>query len=155
MTAINWPDHFKPENCAVHVVNKLKMDAAPHAVWECLIHASAWPEWYPNAANVIVHDAPDGRLFTGAKFRWKTFGVTIDTEVQEFVPNSRIAWSAKAFGLEVYHVWLITPQGEGCVVLTEETQNGFLARLGHTLRPGQMHKFHQIWLENLRDRAAP
>ncbi|NOX94442.1 MAG: SRPBCC domain-containing protein, partial [Alphaproteobacteria bacterium] len=152
MTAINWPEHFKPENCAVHVVNMLKMDAAPHAVWECLIHASAWPEWYPNAANVVVHDAPDGRLFPGAKFRWKTFGVTIDTEVQEFVPNSRIAWSAKAFGLEVYHAWLITPQGEGCVVLTEETQNGFLARLGHTLRPGQMHKFHQIWLENLRDR---
>jgi len=131
------------------------MEAPPQDVWRSLIDAGAWPEWYPNAANVTVYDAPDGRLFAGAKFRWKTFGVTINSRVEEFEPTTRIAWSACAFGLEVYHAWLITPKGEGCVVQTEETQHGFLARLGAFLRPGQMHKFHQIWLENLRARAAP
>jgi uncharacterized protein YndB with AHSA1/START domain len=154
MTAINWPDHFKPENCAIHVVNELEMDAPPDAVWDCLIHAAAWPEWYPNASNVTVHDAPDGRLSAGARFRWKTFGVVIDTRVEEFEPPMRIAWSAKAFGLEVYHAWLIIPLADGCKVITEETQNGILARLGQWMRPGQMHKFHQIWLENLAERAG-
>jgi len=155
--AIRWPQRYRPENCAVHVANTLEMDVAPEAVWECLVHASAWPEWYPNAANVIVHGAPDGHLKVGERFRWKTFGVTIDSEVEEFIPGERIAWSARAFGLDVYHAWLIVPSpdgGSGCTVITEETQHGFLARLAHALRPGQMHKFHQIWLENLHSRAA-
>jgi uncharacterized protein YndB with AHSA1/START domain len=150
---INWPERYRPENCAVHVVNELAMDVSPAAVWDCLVQASKWPDWYPNAANVVVKDAPEGRLTDGARFRWKTFGVTINTTVEEFIPNERIAWSANAFGIDVYHAWLITATPQGCHVLTEETQNGFLARIGHMMRPRQMHKFHQIWLENLRDRA--
>ena len=150
---INWPDRYRPENSAIHVVNELTMDAPPAAVWDCLIEASRWPEWYENAANVSIRDALDGRLFDGAQFRWKTFGVTIDSTVEEFVANERIAWSATAFGLDVYHAWLIIPTAHGCKVITEETQNGFLARLGHLLRPGSMHKYHQIWLTGLETRA--
>jgi len=153
---INWPERYRPENCAVHVVNELEMRDGPQAVWNHLVRASVWPSWYPNAANVVVHDTPDGKLFEGARFRWKTFGVTIDSVVEEFVPDERIAWSAKGFGLDVYHAWLIVPlpDGEpGCKVITEETQNGFMARLGHALRPDQMHAFHQIWLEKLSRRA--
>lgn len=150
---INWPDKYQPEECAVHVVNELAMDVAPAAVWDCLIQASRWPEWYENASNVDVAGAPDGRLHDGTQFRWKTFGVTIDSEVEEFEPHERIAWSAIAFGLDVYHAWLIIPTEGGCKVITEETQNGFLARLGHFMRPGSMHKFHQIWLESLAGRA--
>jgi len=154
MTAINWPARYRPENCAVHVVNELEMSAAPDAVWAWLIDAERWPHWYPNAANVAVEGAPDGRLFAGAKFRWKTFGVTISSRVAEFEPATRIAWEAKAFGLEVYHAWLIIPSPDGCKVITEETQNGALARLSQWLRPGQMHKAHQTWLENLGKRAG-
>ncbi len=150
---INWPEKYRPENCAVHVANELAMDVAPEAVWNCLIQASRWPEWYINAANVVVRDAPDGKLSDGADFRWKTFGVTIETKVKEFLPRERIAWSAKAFGLDVYHAWLIIPTPNGCTVITEETQHGFLARLGQFFMPGRMHKFHQIWLESLFDRA--
>ncbi len=150
---INWPDQYRPENCAVHVANELAMDVRPAAVWDCLIEASQWPRWYENAANVVIGDAADGKLYDGADFRWNTFGVTIDSTVEEFVANERIAWSATAFGLDVYHAWLIVPTPEGCRVLTEETQKGFLARLGQLLRPGSMHKYHQIWLERLLDRA--
>jgi len=150
---INWPDRYRPENCAVHVANELAMGVAPAAVWDCLIEASQWSQWYENAADVVIRDAADGKLHDGAHFRWKTFGVTIDSKVEEFVSNERIAWSATAFGLDVYHAWLIVPTPEGCRVITEETQNGFLARLGHLLRPGSMHKYHQIWLEGLLDRA--
>lgn len=150
---INWPGKYRPENSAVHVVNELAMDVAPAAVWDCLIEAAQWPQWYGNASNVIVRDAADGRLHEGAQFRWKTFGVTIDSVIEEFEGPERIAWSATAFGLDVYHAWLIMPTPEGCKVITEETQNGFLARLAHLLQPGRMHKFHQIWLTSLEARA--
>lgn len=150
---IKWPDRYRPENCAVHVVNELAMDVAPEAVWDCLLEASRWPEWYENAAYVDVSGAPDGRLKDGALFRWKTFGVTIASKVEEFAPHERIAWSATAFGLDIYHAWLIIRTEDGCKVITEETQNGILARLSYFLQPGSMHKFHQIWLESLAGRA--
>jgi hypothetical protein len=38
-------------------------------------------------------------------------------------------------------------------VLTEETQHGWLARLAAVAMPNRMHKYHQIWLEQLRDSA--
>jgi len=31
MAQINWPERYRPENCAVHVVNELAMDAPPQA----------------------------------------------------------------------------------------------------------------------------
>ena len=73
--------------------------------------------------------------------------------VQEWVPNERIAWTGKAFGLDVYHAWLIEKTATGCHVLTEETQHGFMVRLGKLFMPNRMSTFHQIWLEGLRDNA--
>jgi uncharacterized protein YndB with AHSA1/START domain len=87
------------------------------------------------------------------RFRWKTFGVTITSRVLEYVPNERIAWDAHAFGIDAYHAWVLQPSAKGCHVLTEETQHGWLARLGKMLMPNRMSKFHQIWLEGLESKA--
>jgi len=38
-------------------------------------------------------------------------------------------------------------------VLTEETQNGWLARLGKLLMPNRMAANHQLWLEGLSARG--
>jgi hypothetical protein len=46
---------------------------------------------------------PDLRL--GTEFRWKTFGVTIDSTVLEFVRHERLAREAHCNGLHVYHAW--------------------------------------------------
>jgi hypothetical protein len=69
--------------------------------------------------------------------------------VREFEPLERLAWSARGIGVDAYHAWLFEPNN----VLTEETQNGFLARLGSLAMPNRMHKYHQIWLENLSEKA--
>ena len=151
---IRWPDKYHPDNAAIHVMNELEMSAAPEAVWACLIRATEWPNWYPNAANVILLDGGGADLAPGCRFRWKTFGVTITCTVEEFDPYERLAWSSESVGMSVYHAWLITPQGDGCHVRTEETQNGFLTRLAAFLFPGRMHAFHQIWLEELETVAG-
>ena len=130
------------------------MAVPAEAVWACLIRATAWPDWYPNAENVQVLETDADVLSAGAHFRWKTFGVTITCTVEEFEPHSRLAWSANSFGMSVYHAWLITPRDAGCHVLTEETQSGFIARLASLLFPGRMYKFHQIWLEELEKVAT-
>ena len=86
-------------------------------------------------------------------FTWRSFGVSLKSKVEEFVPCQRLAWSAIGMGLEAYHAFLIEGIPNGCHILTEETQNGWLARLGHTLRPRNMSEKHQMWLEQLRTKA--
>ena len=151
---INWPSHFAPQNCPVHVRNELAMNAPPEHVWAWLVRATLWPTWYVNAANVRLLQGNGANLALGTKFRWRTFGVTITSTVLEFIPHERIAWDARAIGLEVYHAWLLQRTPQGCHVLTEETQHGALARLSNVVMPNRMYKYHQIWLESLARKSA-
>lgn len=41
----------------------------------------------------------------------------------------------------------------GCSSPRRETQNGFLAKLGSIAMPNRIHRYHQIRLESLRDKA--
>jgi Polyketide cyclase / dehydrase and lipid transport len=149
---ISWPEGHDPKETAVHVRNELDMPVSPEAVWPWLVRAQLWPTWYPNSESVVIEGGgPDLKL--GSKFRWKTFGVTLDSVVAEFVPFERLGWSAKSMGVDAYHAWLIERRPEGCHVLTEETQNGLLASLSNTLRPGNMSRLHQVWLDNLLAKA--
>ena len=73
--------------------------------------------------------------------------------MREFVPFERIGWTGTGIGMDVYHGWLIQPQGEGSHVVTAENQNGLGARAQDVLAPDRMHKYHQIWLKGLKARA--
>jgi hypothetical protein len=150
---IKWPDRYHPSRTGVFVSNSLTVSARPQLLWAWLIRAQLWPTWYPNSADVRFADGGGPDLRKGAKFRWKTFGVTVDSVVEEFVPHERLAWTARGIGVDAYHAWAFEETPAGCRILTEETQNGPLARLGNLLMPNRMHRHHQIWLERLRDRA--
>ncbi len=131
----------------------LAIDSAQETVWAWLIRAQLWPIWYPNSANVKFLSGNPPDLALGTQFRWKTFGVTIESKVFEFVPYERLAWDAHGRGLNAYHAWLIQKTSQGCNVITEESQHGWLAKLGKTLRPNNMEQKHQTWLEGLKDKA--
>ena len=149
---IRWPEKYAPERTHVHVKNELEMDAKPEAVWAWLVRAKLWPTWYSNSANVVLEGGgPD--LKAGTSFRWKTFGVTLDSKVEEFVPTERLAWSARGMGIDAYHAWLIEGTPSGCHVTTEETQIGLLPRLNKALRPDHMSRKHQEWMEGLLAKA--
>jgi hypothetical protein len=128
------------------------MAVPPEAVWRWLVRADLWPTWYSNARDVVIEGGAHD-LSLGTKFRWKTFGASLSSKVEEFAPFERLAWSAKGTGIDVYHAWLIQKTQTGCNVLTEENQNGILARLSNSLRPGNMERYHQVWLENLLVKA--
>lgn len=150
---INWPARFHPDVSPVQVRNELDMAAPIERVWAELIRARDWPTWYPNAKSVTQLSGAED-LANGVRFRWTTFDATIVSDVAEFVPPSRIAWTGKAFGIDVYHAWLLTPSRRGTFVLTEEAQYGFLTRLSSLVSPSRMSHHHQIWLEALERRAA-
>lgn len=150
---IAWPERFHPSRTAVHVRNELSMQADAAAAWAWLVRAELWPTWYVNSRDVHIIEGASSELARGTRFRWWTFGITIESVVEELVPGERIAWSAVGMGMHAYHAWVIQPASSGCHVLTEETQHGFLARLGKLFMPTRMYRFHQIWLESLEAKA--
>jgi len=151
---IKWPVGFDPSSSPVYVKNELHMRADPGQVWACLTRVITWPEWYPNASRVELINQRADQLQSRTKFRWKTFGVNLVSEVVDYVPNERIAWTALGPGVKAYHAWLIIPEKEGCHVITEETQHGWLCRLGKMIFPRRMHKLHQVWLTALEKKAV-
>lgn len=154
MDEIRWPVKFEPQNTKVFVSNELIMPAPADRVWAWLLAVKTWPEWYVNSANVLVRTPGAEILAPDVRFRWKTFDVTLESQVIEFVPERRLAWSATHFGIDAYHAWLLEPLPDGSTrVLTQETQNGWLARLSALFLPNRMHKYHQIWLEGLKAQA--
>lgn len=154
-TGIHWPAKHHPDSSAVHVVNDLVMDVTCEQAWNKLIRPLHWPNWYRNASNVRLINTTTEALAPGNRFQWKTFGMTMECTVEEFIPFERLAWSSASFGISVFHAWLFTPHAIGCHVVTEETQNGLIPRLANFFMPGRVHKFHQIWLEQLNKVSKP
>ena len=150
---IRWPDKYSPDRTKVHVRNELEMEAPPEVVWAWLIRAELWPSWYGNSKQVLI-EGGGLDLRRGSRFRWTTFGVRLDSKVEEFVPCERVGWTARAIGIDAYHAWLIESRPSGCYILTEETQNGWVTKLNDVLRPRTMSRQHQNWLEGLQRKAA-
>jgi hypothetical protein len=73
--------------------------------------------------------------------------------VEEFVEFERIAWSARATGMNAYHAWLIERRPRGCGVLTDENQTGRVARLNSVFPPSFMPKMQRYWLGRLPEKA--
>ena len=149
--AIDWPARYAPGRMPVHIVNRLDAAVPAGLVWSRLIAAAGWPAIYANARDVRI-EGGGAALFDGARFTWKTFGVSLRTRILEFTPETRLAWYATGPGITAYHAWLITPTAAGCTILTEETQRGLVARAARRLFPTRMEQWHQRWLEAL---AAP
>lgn len=153
-TTIHWPEHYSPANTHVHVSNELLIAAPAETIWAWLLRAESWPDWYTNSADIhfLSHAGPD--LRDRSRFRWKTFGARITSKVLEFEPARRLAWDAHGIGISAWHAWLLTPQPDGTThILTEETQNGWRARLAHTLMPTRISRCHQLWLDGLAVKA--
>ncbi len=75
--------------------------------------------------------------------------MTIDSVALEFVRHERLAWDAHCDGVRADHAGAFERRDGGVYVLTEETQNGWLARLGAAVMPGRKSRWHQRWLEGL------
>jgi uncharacterized protein YndB with AHSA1/START domain len=153
-SALEWPEAYLPEHADVFSHNELVIPAPAARIWQILLRAEEWPEWYANAAAIhfVSHTGPD--LRDRSRFRWDKFGFRISSKVLEFVPERLLAWNAHGIGVEAYHIWQLTPLANGStLVVTEETQKGWLPAVGKRLMPTHLQRRHQDWLEQLSRRA--
>jgi len=147
---IHWPQAIVPEQADLFAHNDIVIAAPPGKIWEHLIRAAAWPEWYSNASDITVH-APGGLLGAGVVFDWITFGAPIHSTVHEFEPTTRIGWYGETDQWQAYHTWLLEPRGEGTTyVVMEETGTGASPKKLAGSNPGHMHRGHDLWNISLK-----
>lgn len=148
---IDWPEGFSPETADLFTHNEIFINAPRRTVWKHLVEAEKWPGWYPNSRDVKVTAGDgSGTLTAESRFIWTTFGLDVSSRVHEYVPESRIGWYGEAVGVSAYHTWLLTDEGSGCRVVTEEAANGPGAAEMARTDPDRMHKGHDLWNTRLK-----
>jgi len=147
---IHWPQGFTPSQADLFSHNKLLINASCERIWSHIIDAAKWPEWYPNSKEVKIND--DTVLKDGTLFRWRTFGLQLESKVNEFVPYTRIGWYGYAPGTEpsFYHTWYLKLQGDACLVVTDEVGRGKDAAHLRETDESLMHRGHDLWLATLK-----
>jgi hypothetical protein len=147
---IHWPEGIVPDQADLFAHNDIVIAATTGRIWEHLIHATAWPDWYYNSSDVTVN-APGGLLGAGVTFDWTTFGSHVQSTVHEFEPRARIGWYAEADQLVTYHTWLLEPRDERTTYLVmEEAGTGVIPKALADSNPGHMHRGHDLWNISLK-----
>ena len=91
-TDIHWPPGFDPVKADLFSHNELFINASCERVWQHIIEAPKWPQWYPNSKDVRIVSDASSVLKDGIAFRWTTFGLPLESKIHEFVPYTRIGW---------------------------------------------------------------
>jgi hypothetical protein len=146
---IHWPDGLDPTEADLFAHNEIVINDEPERIWRHLIAATAWPNWYSNAARVVVN-GPSELLANGVSFEWITFGLEISSTVAEFVPTTRLGWYGRSEGLRAYHTWLLVPRAHDTYVVMEEIGLGNGAKRLAQTNPGHMHRGHDLWNTSLK-----
>ena len=147
---IHWPEGFDPSQADLFSHNTLVINASCERIWGHIIGATKWPQWYPNSEDVRIDDG--NVLKDGAVFHWSTFGLPLESRVNEFVPYTRIGWYGYAPGAAptFYHTWYLKPQGDVCFVVTDEVGKGKDAAHLRETDESLMHRGHDLWLATLK-----
>jgi uncharacterized protein YndB with AHSA1/START domain len=112
-------------NAPVLAEAEIEIAAPPETVWGVIADIAHWPGWNPEVKSMAL----SGEVAPGSEFRWKAGGVGIRSRLEEVDPPRLIGWTGKAIGLKARHVYRLEPGGTGTRVSTEESYDGWLARL--------------------------
>ncbi len=157
----DWAQRFDPERAALFVHNQIKIDASPAVVWNLLLEAPRWPGWFRNAQFVRIRQPVNAsRLALGTVFSWASYLFPLRSVVVRCDPPpidgdrpAVLGWDFNGWKLAGHHVWLITTEKPGCLVVTEEVEVGLLPRLIGPVLRRMMWASHERWVMAVK-RAA-
>ena len=104
MNTVHWPAGHGPAGAAVHEVNNGRSVAPPELVWAWLVRRDLWHSYYANARDVRHIAGPWPKIGLGSQFSWVTFRAPVTTEVTEFEPYERLAWTGSGRGARGHHL---------------------------------------------------
>ena len=128
---------------------EIEIAASPDAVWDVLADIEGWPMWNSEVKSVTM----SGDLTPETEFRWKAGPATINSTLEHVNPPRLLAWTGKATGLKAIHVYRIEPRGAGTIVTTEESYDGWAARLFRKRMQVTLEKALDLGLRDLKAEA--
>jgi uncharacterized protein YndB with AHSA1/START domain len=137
------------ENAPVITREEILIGVPIGTVWSLHTDISCWSEWLPDIDASTI----EGSLEVGTVFHWQTFGLSIESTIQEIDPLRRIAWSGSAQGIMAIHVWTMTPSENGVLVRTEESWDGEPVRAQPEEMQQALDGSLRTWLQSLKHRA--
>jgi uncharacterized protein YndB with AHSA1/START domain len=138
-----------PEHADLFTHNDIVIAAPPGKIWEHLVHATAWPDWYSNARNVTVN-APSRLLAAGVTFDWITFGAHIHSTVHEFEPAARIGWYGETDQWQAYHLAPRAARRGNHLRGNGRDRHRPQSKEARRSNPGHMHRGHELWNISLK-----
>jgi len=102
-----------------------EIDAPIETVWKILTEIERWPTWNPDVKSVSL----DGPPIEGATFRWKAGPSTITSTFIRLDRPRLIAWTGRTLGIRAIHVWRLESKNGRTLARTEESYEGFVARI--------------------------
>ncbi len=145
-----WPADLDPSVADIFNHNQLAMQQSCEVVYSWLSAPQDWPSWLIFARDVEL-DQPDAPLGVGSRFKWTIFGIPIEAEIYVAEPGRRLGYTVTPPGPPPLYAqsWLLTPNGPGCTVTTEEVGIGELARERTANGEQLVYLAHELWLASL------
>jgi hypothetical protein len=128
---------------------EIEVDARPEIVWGVLTAIGEWPQWNPDIKEISM----EGELSEGTRFRWKSGSASITSTLRVVQPPREVAWTGKALGLDAIHVYRLQPLNGGTMVTTEESWDGWVARLFRKRMQATLERAMEAGLESLKTEA--
>jgi uncharacterized protein YndB with AHSA1/START domain len=138
--------------------------ASAERVWDLLTDVERWPSWYRACRWVRVESSGKASSTGSARrptsFRWKAHPVELRSTVVASERPHSFAIVADALGLHAERMFTLrpTPDGQGTVVVSHETQVGLVPWLGRVFLAPRLLAANQVMFDDLaraaRQRAA-
>jgi uncharacterized protein YndB with AHSA1/START domain len=136
------------ESAPVKADAGILIDAPLPKVWQLISDIDRWPTWQPD----ITKAALQGPLAADSKFSWNGGGTAVESTLMLVKPLKAISWTGRAMGLKAIHVWTLTPEPGGRVLVrTRESMDGFPITLLYPSSKLQESDVH--WLARLKQAA--
>ena len=136
-------------NAPVITRDEVLIDAPLGTIWSLQSDISSWSEWLPDIDASTV----EGPLEVGTIFRWQTYGLSIESTIQEIDAPRRIVWSGLAQSITAIHAWTMTPSEDRVLVHTEESWDGDPVRAQPEEMQQTLDGSLRAWLQNLKHKA--
>jgi uncharacterized protein YndB with AHSA1/START domain len=141
------------------VRNEAVIPASAERVWDLFTDVERWPSWYRACRWVRVESTGHAGSTAGSarpmSFRWKAHPIVLRSTVVAAERPRSFAIVADGLGVHADRAFTLerTPDGQGTVIVSDETQVGLLPRLARTFLARRLRAANQVMFEDLA-RAA-
>ncbi len=104
---------------------EIQIAADPETVFSVMSAIDEWPSWNPDIESVKL----EGEVRPDTVFRWRSGPSSLTSTLRVVDPPREIAWTGTTMSIKAVHVFRFEPKDGGTLARSEESWEGFIARL--------------------------